>query len=757
LKTGSKYEWKRLTEIYKAGEINVLKEPAEIREDPDILTEDVIQGELGDCYFLSAISALAEYPERIKQIFPELNLNRNGLFQLTGYIHGVPTNIVLDDHFPVIVDKVDKKGKPVFAFASYNARTKNIWPMLLEKAWAKVNLNYENIISGNSAEAFEFLCPAPVDTFYHDAHADTLYEEILDADRKDYIICTDITVTENTNLQNLGQMGLITNHAYTIVDAEEIFGPDGKKIRLLKMRNPWGTNEWTGDWSDDSPKWTPELKKLLNHTSELDGTFWMDYNDFLKFYTTTHICRYHNNYNYISQKFNFEKENAFSLINIKVSKNSAGFFILNQKNQRIYKNAKNLDSFQNRYCSMIVFRKDEKGFTYIGATSGRENRLYVECQSLLKGEYFVAVSFPNHSDDNVSDISALTEHSQKIQEETFTYSLGVYSYLDELFLDKYEGKDDTLREFIKYVMFDAASKNPEKYFFTDEGEPTSWRSISFEKEAGAYGYIVYNNNSDCYINEELNITQYLNINLIPIVDKKNIDVLEVDEIVEDLNERRALNFLKNKADTESVVKVTRAIPTSQVVSESNPIQILVRIAPHSNCIILVEKYEEDAAIEMSSSIALTYPTYALINEKKFLPKKNRVKYNNKLVEIYECVVEHNSGVLFKYKNKTNDLKFNAHVIFDDMENLKISLKPESILEDEESGDAVESYSYYDPSRSPYKIGNPDKEVVIVLEPGETKIFELTAIDYFDSFNYGCHMNYNINLSKNVIKQKYGMK
>jgi len=27
------------------------------------------------------------------------------------------------------------------------------------------------------------------------------------------------------------------------------------------MRNPWGDGEWTGDWSDGSNLWTPELKK----------------------------------------------------------------------------------------------------------------------------------------------------------------------------------------------------------------------------------------------------------------------------------------------------------------------------------------------------------------------------------------------------------------------------------------------------------------------------------------------------------------
>jgi hypothetical protein len=32
---------------------------------------------------------------------------------------------------------------------------------------------------------------------------------------------------------------------------------DGEKVKLLKMRNPWGFGEWAGDWcDDDTAKWT---------------------------------------------------------------------------------------------------------------------------------------------------------------------------------------------------------------------------------------------------------------------------------------------------------------------------------------------------------------------------------------------------------------------------------------------------------------------------------------------------------------------
>jgi len=31
-------------------------------------------------------------------------------------------------------------------------------------------------------------------------------------------------------------------------------------VRLCVMRNPWGQGEWKGEWSDNSPLWTPELR-----------------------------------------------------------------------------------------------------------------------------------------------------------------------------------------------------------------------------------------------------------------------------------------------------------------------------------------------------------------------------------------------------------------------------------------------------------------------------------------------------------------
>jgi len=53
--------------------------------------------------------------------------------------------------------------------------------------------------------------------------------------------------------------------------------------KLVCLRNPWGSSEWTGDWSDESEKWNKRLKNLVGFDGvKDDGTFWMDFNDYFK-------------------------------------------------------------------------------------------------------------------------------------------------------------------------------------------------------------------------------------------------------------------------------------------------------------------------------------------------------------------------------------------------------------------------------------------------------------------------------------------
>lgn len=68
-------------------------------------------------------------------------------------------------------------------------------------------------------------------------------------------------------------MGILTGHAYSIIDAKTLIMPNGQNEFLLRIRNPWGKKEWTGRWSDKSREWTPFAKQALNYSPDGNDGF----------------------------------------------------------------------------------------------------------------------------------------------------------------------------------------------------------------------------------------------------------------------------------------------------------------------------------------------------------------------------------------------------------------------------------------------------------------------------------------------------
>ena len=65
----------------------------------------------------------------------------------------------------------------------------------------------------------------------------------------------------------------------------------------MKIRNPWGMKEWTGPWADFGPEWEhlretfPDAPDwMVNYKGEYDGTFWMLFEDFCKYYNMIYVC-----------------------------------------------------------------------------------------------------------------------------------------------------------------------------------------------------------------------------------------------------------------------------------------------------------------------------------------------------------------------------------------------------------------------------------------------------------------------------------
>ena len=61
---------------------------------------DIIQGKIENCYFLSAIAGLAEKPYRIRKIFRDKSINKNGIYMARVVHKGVYQEVVVDDYFP---------------------------------------------------------------------------------------------------------------------------------------------------------------------------------------------------------------------------------------------------------------------------------------------------------------------------------------------------------------------------------------------------------------------------------------------------------------------------------------------------------------------------------------------------------------------------------------------------------------------------------------------------------------------------------
>jgi len=127
---------------------------------------------------------------------------------------------------------------------------------LFEKAYAKLNGNYDRIEWGFGTESLRQLSGMPVFFFDHEkikaneGDEFALFHRLSKENHPMVITCC--AVERNLEAPD----GLVNAHAYTLLDVMEVKG-----TRLAKIRNPWSKEGYKGEWSDDDPRWTPELLK----------------------------------------------------------------------------------------------------------------------------------------------------------------------------------------------------------------------------------------------------------------------------------------------------------------------------------------------------------------------------------------------------------------------------------------------------------------------------------------------------------------
>lgn len=112
---------------------------------------DVQAGNIGDVYFLPTVAALARYPNRIRTVFYHAPaIHKQGIYCLLVKQGGMVREMVIDDHVPVFRDS----GRPAFC----KANGREVWVMLLEKAWAKLKGSYGAMLTGCPHEVLTAFC-----------------------------------------------------------------------------------------------------------------------------------------------------------------------------------------------------------------------------------------------------------------------------------------------------------------------------------------------------------------------------------------------------------------------------------------------------------------------------------------------------------------------------------------------------------------------------------------------------------------------
>lgn len=106
---------------------------------------------------MAAAASLAEFPDRVKKVFTNEEYPNEGIFELTFYLKGAPVKIIIDDQIPTVGN---------MAIHAQLAKSRAWWMIILEKAYAKLNMNYANLDGGFGEESLRALTGMPIDQYF---------------------------------------------------------------------------------------------------------------------------------------------------------------------------------------------------------------------------------------------------------------------------------------------------------------------------------------------------------------------------------------------------------------------------------------------------------------------------------------------------------------------------------------------------------------------------------------------------------------
>jgi calpain-15 len=347
--------------------------------------DDINQGALGDCYFLSTIASLAEWPHRIEKLIVSKEVNSAGVYSIRICDMGEWKEVILDDTFPCYPN--DKT--PVFSRAGPG----ELWVMLMEKAWAKMYGSYAKIEAGLAREALHDLSGAPTRYYLTDQITEKektkLWHDVMEGELRNFCMTCGSMDSDDGKDNVCEELGLVLSHAYSLLAAKEIPGKYGALEKVVQLRNPWGKTEWKGSWADGASEWTPEAKKAFHIVDRDDGVFCMAFNDFVKYFSDVQICKIHDDYHYTSLRCTANYKHA-SFLKMIVRTEGKYYITINQESKRHHNSSEN---YRHSSVCLILAKPEGNSVKHIEGCFKADREVFTEGH-LKPGEYLIYVKIP---------------------------------------------------------------------------------------------------------------------------------------------------------------------------------------------------------------------------------------------------------------------------------------------------------------------------------------------------------------------------
>ena len=382
----SEIEWKRINEII----------PTPIIYENNKSTSTLRYGRISYIYFHSVLTALCKFPSIFNKIILNKEYSSDGIYKLIIFIDKEFQIVYIDDYFPVI-----KNSNILYFLKSSNF---DFWAQLIEKAWAKVNGGYQNIINLWPCDLLQALTGSACDVLIHDElNNEQLFDELNGVDKNNGIC---ISLTKNNN--EVTKNGLINYHFYILIDTEKIELEKNKFLYLCKFFDPTPL-----DMTGESPQFIGTLKtneKIKNKISsdkfELKkGEFWITIDDVKKLFLRSDLC--HMIFDGFSKIYKYsiksEEKNYPNVFNFYMPEEGLiSISLLLGKNWHFHRELRD----EQNPTSLIIAQYDNETneIKDIISTKYQSNENTEISQYLNKGYYIVWIYFLNKTKNNSINI-----------------------------------------------------------------------------------------------------------------------------------------------------------------------------------------------------------------------------------------------------------------------------------------------------------------------------------------------------------------